>query len=225
MGYITQMIETAESYIGVKEGSKRYKDLIIAFERSGLKYDGQGCTEILLGMFVMAFGWEMAKDMLPFSNYALGQSRMWKLNKEPRIGSIIYIGSSEINHEELVIDIRGDKLTTIDGNFNHTVVKRTRTRGSSDIKGFGYPAYYSEKWDLADSWYAAAINSVTLKKGSTGELVLWLQEVLHYEGFYNGWLDGVFGDVLDSAVRTYQKKHGLLVDGVCAKYFWRYMLL
>lgn len=227
MGEISKVIGIAESYVGAKEGDSRYAKLIKAFETSGLKYDGQGCCETACAFFILAFGLKRAKELIPISNYANGQSKMWKdgLSKTPRIGSLMYFGGTDINHVELVIDIKGTKIVTIDGNSNHSVVKRTRYTYNNGIKGYGIPKYNADRSALDDTWLRATIDTVVVKKGSKGEVVLWLQEFLHIEGYYNGYLDKKFGSVLDSAVRAYQKDHGLQADGVCAKYFWSFVLL
>jgi peptidoglycan hydrolase-like protein with peptidoglycan-binding domain len=49
----------------------------------------------------------------------------------------------------------------------------------------------------------------TLKRGDKGEDVKWLQFELGID------TDGSFGSVTDGAVRDYQKKHGLTIDGKC----------
>ena len=46
-----------------------------------------------------------------------------------------------------------------------------------------------------------------------GTDVAVLQAVLSARGYYTGALDGVFGDVLDAAVRKFQMDHDLVVDG------------
>ena len=53
----------------------------------------------------------------------------------------------------------------------------------------------------------------TLKKGSTGEGVKWLQWQLNYLGFDCGTIDGDFGTKTDTAVRAFQKAKGLTKDG------------
>ena len=226
MGLITKVIETAESYEGAKEGSKKYTELIKAFEETGLKYDGAGCTEIILGIFIKALGLSLTKQLIPLSNYAYDQATKWKkLSDSPKPGCIVYFGSGDIDHEELVLDVRGNKLTTLDGNHNHQIIKKTRYTTDRSIKGYGIPAYFNNKAENLNTWTSAAIQSLSISKGATGPIVLWLQEFLTYQDIYTGWLDGVFGDATDTAVRIYQKKHKLLVDGVCARYFWSEVLL
>lgn len=52
-----------------------------------------------------------------------------------------------------------------------------------------------------------------LKKGSTGDQVKTLQTKLNILG-YNLKVDGSFGSITDKAVRDFQKKYGLYVDGI-----------
>ena len=58
---------------------------------------------------------------------------------------------------------------------------------------------------MRDSW---------LKKGSSGEEVKVLQQHLKDTLFYNGKIDGVFGDELKKAVTAFQKAAGLQADGI-----------
>ena len=51
-----------------------------------------------------------------------------------------------------------------------------------------------------------------LKNGSRGEGVKWLQEELVQEG-YEIAVDGIYGNATEQAVRDYQKRKGLAVDG------------
>jgi hypothetical protein len=53
----------------------------------------------------------------------------------------------------------------------------------------------------------------TLYNGLSGEDVMWLQAALNRIGDYKLDIDGIFGPATDSAVRDYQSKNGLTVDG------------
>lgn len=59
-----------------------------------------------------------------------------------------------------------------------------------------------------------AFTSQVLQRGSTGEDVIELQSRLKYNGFYTSKVDGVFGWSTYWAVRNFQDKFGLPVDGV-----------
>ncbi|MDO6658271.1 peptidoglycan-binding protein [Anaerobacillus sp. 1_MG-2023] len=59
-----------------------------------------------------------------------------------------------------------------------------------------------------------------LKKGSTGSLVKELQSKLQAIGLYRGPLDGDFGNGTEQAVRNFQSRNKLTVDGVVGPATW-----
>ena len=63
--------------------------------------------------------------------------------------------------------------------------------------------------------FAICLNVLAVSKnGSRGEEVRKIQTKLKNWGYYNGSVDGVYGWQTESAVRSFQKKNGLTVDGV-----------
>ena len=52
------------------------------------------------------------------------------------------------------------------------------------------------------------------KRGSSGETVKKIQQRLADWGYYSGAVDGVYGSRTEEAVKKFQKKNGLTVDGV-----------
>lgn len=65
--------------------------------------------------------------------------------------------------------------------------------------------------------YAIAIESVTLKKGSSGDLVKKVQQKLKNWGYLSGKVDGIFGNATKAAVQKFQRKNGLTADGIVGK--------
>lgn len=59
-----------------------------------------------------------------------------------------------------------------------------------------------------------------MKKGMRGEDVRELQQMLNDAGFDCGSADGVFGAKTETALKAFQSKHGLTVDGVCGQQTW-----
>lgn len=57
-------------------------------------------------------------------------------------------------------------------------------------------------------------NSSTLKNGSEGDAVVKLQTRLYELGYYNGPIDGSFGDGTEDAFKLFQQQAGLYVDGL-----------
>lgn len=54
----------------------------------------------------------------------------------------------------------------------------------------------------------------SLRRGSRGELVTTLQKRLKTWGYYTGNVDGIFGSQTEQAVKYFQRKNGLVVDGI-----------
>lgn len=55
------------------------------------------------------------------------------------------------------------------------------------------------------------------KYGSSGDEVKQIQTKLKNWGYYNGSVDGIYGSGTLSAVKSFQKKNGLTVDGIAGK--------
>lgn len=58
---------------------------------------------------------------------------------------------------------------------------------------------------------------LTIKFGDKGENVKKVQQILGIKD------DGIFGPITEKAVKTFQKNHGLLVDGIVGPNTWREM--
>ena len=60
----------------------------------------------------------------------------------------------------------------------------------------------------------AAYKSTTLQNGDQGDEVARLQQALIDLGYLSGTADGKFGNKTENALRTFQRKNGLAVDGL-----------
>lgn len=60
---------------------------------------------------------------------------------------------------------------------------------------------------------AGNAEAASYKRGSTGSTVSQIQQKLKNWGYYSGEVDGVFGSRTEAAVRLFQQKNGLSVDG------------
>ena len=65
---------------------------------------------------------------------------------------------------------------------------------------------------------------VTLRKGSHNDAVSGLQQQLNAQGLDIA-IDGDFGDETDGAVREFQRKHRLTVDGEVALETWSALIV
>ena len=60
---------------------------------------------------------------------------------------------------------------------------------------------------------ASRIHADLYKRGASGATVTEIQTRLKAWGYYNGAVDGVYGSRTEAAVRYFQRKNGLAVDG------------
>ncbi len=58
---------------------------------------------------------------------------------------------------------------------------------------------------------------VLSKRGSSGNEVTQIQKKLKAWGYYKGNVDGIFGKQTEEAVKYFQRKNGLTVDGIAGK--------
>lgn len=68
-----------------------------------------------------------------------------------------------------------------------------------------------------DVFYAPSfpLPTTTLKRGSRGEDVKWLQQKLTEKGYLVGTIDGIFGTKTEQALKDFQTD--VFVDGICGK--------
>ncbi|MBE9053965.1 peptidoglycan-binding protein [Nostocales cyanobacterium LEGE 11386] len=68
--------------------------------------------------------------------------------------------------------------------------------------------------------YGGPVDLPSLHKGSQGELVQALQQRLLFAGDYTGKCDGKFGSDTEAAVKSFQCRHRLTIDGIVGDRTW-----
>ena len=63
----------------------------------------------------------------------------------------------------------------------------------------------------------------TLRLGSKGDDVKYLQDLLNYYG-YTVTVDGIFGKKTEAAVKQFQKSRKLTVDGIVGQKTWNALI-
>lgn len=61
------------------------------------------------------------------------------------------------------------------------------------------------------------VSTASYRKGDSGQMVTQIQTRLKNWGYYTGEIDGIFGSKTESAVRYFQRKNGLTVDGIVGR--------
>ncbi|SRR5579883_209900 len=67
----------------------------------------------------------------------------------------------------------------------------------------------------------APVGKPVLRRGSVGEDVERVQNVLKIVSLYSGVTDGNFGSATEAAVKKLQQNKGLIVDGVISNQTWK----
>lgn len=111
-----------------------------------------------------------------------------------------------IDHVGIVEAVHSNgTITTLEGNTSNMYARRTRN--SSVVVGYGRPAFGSGSVPMPPS-------DGMLRLGSQGDNVKTLQRNLNTVMHSGLVVDGDFGSKTDAAVRAFQRKYGLEVDGV-----------
>ena len=156
----------------------------------------------------------------------------------PKAGDIIVFnkapGSSTMAHTGIVTEVKGGRVYTIEGNTSAAsgviangggVAAKSYALGNNRIGGYLRPEYDPEpvtekKTETKAEAKTMSVELLILRKGMKGEAVKALQALLNLRGFNCGTVDGDFGTKTDAALRAYQLKKGLTVDGECGAKSW-----
>lgn len=173
--------------------------------------------------------------------YAIGQMRqkgVWKSKGyRPQVGDLCYYDwgqDGESDHVGFVVAVNGDTITVREGNKSDAVGNRVIGYNDRPIVGYASPAYGEAESGTGENQATENQNSQTgggymftvemVRKGSKGNDVRLLQELLDYHG-YGLAVDGDFGSDTALAVKQYQEKHGLSADGIAGPLTWKSILL
>ena len=156
---------------------------------------------------------------------------------EPKVGAQIFFaknGKGSEEHTGIVEKFDNNYVYTIEGNASNMVKRKTYSRTSSYVLGYGYPRF-DEKAETVEP--AKPVEPTTrkdtctvelpvLRKGDKCESVKALQILLLGYGYtMEGYgADSSFGGATRRAVEKYQKDNKLEVDGVVGPKTWGALL-
>ena len=229
MLFAKKIIEIAVGELGVKESPANSNR-----QKYGKEYGVNGtawCCQFVWWVFLHAgaaalfYGGKKTAYCPTLMQYYKGKGQLVKKNFKP--GDIIFFdfnGNGQPDHVGIVERVVGNNVYTIEGNTsakndtNGGQVMR-RTRSGKVILCAARPNYDVEKENCE-------VKLETLKKGCKGDNVKALQILLIGYGYDCGrhGADGDFGADTDKAVRDYQGKNKLTVDGVAGKNTWSKLL-
>ena len=235
IGYLEKasnsQLDSKTANAGYNNYTKYWRDVYPSYQAQAW------CAAFISWVFMKAFGLDTAKKLLKHWPYVycptLGS--LFTKYANPQVGDIvIFYRGGTFAHTGIVTKVSGDKFWTIEGN----------TSGASGIVANGggvcQKSYYNSnlpgtKFCRPDYSIVTSINSNTssstptttpsknyLEYGDQGSDVKSLQQKLNKVGIKDpngGKLeeDGSFGDNTLYAVKVFQQKYGLEVDGLAGK--------
>lgn len=163
---------------------------------------------------------------------------------KPEPGDQVFFGSvDKESHTGIVYKVDSEKVYTIEGNTSGAagvvangggVFKKSYALNYAKIVGYGRPLY-----DREEEGSSATTNTTTskgestvnieltvLRRGAKGEQVKALQRLLYAMNYKLGIpaIDGDFGAKTEAAVKAFQRKMGLVDDGIVGALTWTALL-
>lgn len=215
---------------------------------NGKKQGAAWCDVFVDWCFVQAYGATKAREMLYQPEKSLGAGCLYSANyfkaagrffNSPKVGDqIFFTKNGKIVHTGLVYAIDTSFVYTVEGNTSSAagvienggcVAKKYYRKTSSYIYGYGRPDYDLVQVQPTPKPVTGGIDVKlnTLKKGSKGGEVKSLQSILIAKFRINcgaAGPDGDFGTHTEKAVRLFQERKKLKVDGVVGSNTWRALL-
>lgn len=141
------------------------------------------------------------------------------IHSESQKKPLLQIGSRGEAVKELQDLLRnwGYYANAVDGIFDQDVEKA--------VKAFQHQFFLTEDGIVGTfTWQCLhtgeAINLPLLKRGSQGRMVKTVQMLLESIGDYQGEIDSEFGLLTEAAVKTFQQRFQLKVDGIVGAKTW-----
>ena len=177
--------------------------------------------------FVQAFGANAAKEMCNIptdacADYNSAIEYYGQLYHEPKIGDQVFFYDDEKNISgTALVELVTNKLVYTIGLGIFGISRNCYELDDSSIAGYGRPKYDVDKKKASTSKKsdAPAVAKPTLKNGNIGAEVTKLQKDLNYLSFKGKdgkklTVDGEFGTNTTYALKHFQKKYKLEVDGI-----------
>lgn len=238
-----EILDIARSYIGYRESNGSHKTIIDIYNSYkplargyAVQYTDQWCDTFVSAVFIKAGavsllgGTECGVEEHVKKFKAAG---IWIEDGTitPRPGDVIVFNWGDntqpndgySDHIGLVETVLGGTITTIEGNYKDSVGRRRIAVGHGNIRGYARPKYAettsASPAPAPSTPVVAPITHSTVRLNSYNNDVKVLQQYLNQLG-YSLEVDGKFGLRTYSAVRSYQSKNGLSVDGIVGPLTW-----
>ena len=234
--YASMLVSQAKAWLGLKEADGSYKVILDTYNSQKSLPRGYKLTtrDPWCAGFVSAVAVKLGyTDIIPTECSCTRLIEKFKSmgawderdHRVPGPGELIFYNweapatgddGVDADHVGIVESVQNGIITVIEGNYDHSVKRRSLPVNHRYIRGFGVPKFDTE--DKKDSaGYTMTLQ--LLRSGCRGEAVRALQILLMGRGYSvgNAGADGIFGNDTHSAVTKFQKAKGLDVDGIAGE--------
>ena len=237
---VNKLLDWCRGEIGYHEGANNYNkyadDPGIAKLYGWVPQNQPWCNTFADDAYIACFGVEAASEMTyqhlgsgsaacePSASFYRAAGAFYSV-PEPGDQIFFYSGGA-INHIGIVEDVSDGKVITIEGNTSDMVARRSYNLSNGSIAGYGRPDWSvvsgassgtqsKPQTVTVPSGNTYSVGSTILRKGMKSIAVRQMQEKLMKLGFDLGryGADGDFGSATLAAVKEFQKKYGLEIDG------------
>jgi len=238
----SKLIAWANAQVGYRESENnwnKYADNADLQKLYGWRPQNEPwCDTFVDTGFIECFGLELASKMTyqPIGKgsaacrYSAGfYSAHDALYQTPQVGDqVFFYCDGGINHTGIVTGASGLTITTVEGNSSDMVARRTYSINSTHIAGYGRPNWSAvTDQPLAETHQSRAVTGLpVLRRGDKSEVVRAAQFLLIGRKCFCGiWgADGDFGKSTEAAALDYQRKAGLVADGIIGAQTWASLL-
>ncbi len=246
-------LDDPQANAGSGNWTKYARDLAAAGYYNGNKNGYAWCEVFVDWCFWKAFGrdgqriqcqtGDLGAACIYSAQYFKQQGRY---DNNPKAGDqVFFYAGGTIGHTGIVVEVSAGSITVVEGNSSDRVQKLTYSRSSGSIAGYGHPWYDESIPDHAEREPSPAPASETpaaqtvlvrvpfLRRGAVGTAVESAQVLLIHRGYNCGGRtflgretpDGDFGPATEKAVRDFQTKAALDIDGIVGPLTWQALLI
>lgn len=243
-----KLVSWCKDQVGYAEGYNNYNKYATGrYSAYGWDVQNQPWCDVFVDCaFIECFGLDAASRLTyqpkgGFSALCSASAQYYKSNgayySSPEVGDQVFFNvSGGINHTGIVVKVGGGIVETVEGNSSDAVRNNAYAIGSSYINGYGRP-----NWGIFTGGDPEPVpvpeppkaktctvtaKPLVLQQGDDGSWVKIMQLRLldNGESLRKWGADGDFGSETLEAVKSFQKKKGLVVDGVVGEATWTKLL-
>lgn len=154
-----------------------------------------------------------------------------KYGSVPKLGACLVWkgGNKGYGHVAIVEQINSDgSIITSESGWGNTVPFTTKVRkpdgnwGQSNAYQFDCFLYQPLEYEVKPTEITFPV--IEVRKGSSGEHVKRVQIILKGMGLYDGYIDGICGQLTADSILKYEKQNGLYRDSVFGPKCWNFFL-